>query len=250
MKKTFYIRTVIVICSIVVIILMGYFINKQKFEVAFIKNILDINATYKENQVLKKHVTNYDKLSVGVKMLSKENEEFQKIIKKKKEMAKYNPISATIIGRSIEEWNGTAFINKGTKDGIKEDMIVITADGMIGRIEQTNESTSSIILISRDERTNRITASLEKDTNVFGMIEGYDDEKNALLFKGIPFDQPVKVDETVVTSDLGGNFPQGLVIGKVQEVIPDEYALTQTIYVSPAANLYDISEVLVLTKIM
>jgi len=249
MKKTFYIRTVIVTCSIVVIILTGYFINKQKFEVAFIKNILDINATYKENQVLKKHVNNYDKLFVETKALSEENEELLKIINKKKEMKKYNPIAATIIGRSMEEWYGTVSINKGTKDGIKKDMIVITADGMIGRIEQTNESTSSIILISRDERTNRITASLEKDTNVFGMIEGYDEERNALLFKGIPFGQPVQVGDTVVTSELGGNFPQGLVIGKVQEVIPDEYALTQIAYVSPTANLYDISEVLVLTKI-
>ncbi|MDF2904638.1 MAG: rod shape-determining protein MreC, partial [Bacillus sp. (in: firmicutes)] len=53
-----------------------------------------------------------------------------------------------------------------------------------------------------------------------------------------------------VTSGLGGIFPEGLPIGKVVKVVPDEYGLTQTAYIKPGADFYDIENVMVIQRKM
>lgn len=61
----------------------------------------------------------------------------------------------------------------------------------------------------------------------------------------IPYDAKVEKGQMVVTSGYGGVFPEGLPIGKVVEVTPAEYGLTQTAYIEPNADLYDIQHVMV-----
>ena len=53
--------------------------------------------------------------------------------------------------------------------------------------------------------------------------------------------QKLKKDRLVQTSGLGGVFPSRLIIGTVEEVVPDEFGLTQTAYVKPGANFYDLN---------
>jgi rod shape-determining protein MreC len=54
----------------------------------------------------------------------------------------------------------------------------------------------------------------------------------------------------VVTSGYGGVFPEGLVIGQIVDVTSDEYGLTQTAYVKPAADLNDVDNVMVAKRVM
>src|SRR5690625_683574 len=58
----------------------------------------------------------------------------------------------------------------------------------------------------------------------------------------------VKKDEPVISSNLGGLFPSGLLIGTIKDVIPDQYGLTKIAYVEPAANLKEIKEVIVVDR--
>ena len=61
-----------------------------------------------------------------------------------------------------------------------------------------------------------------------------------LLLKKIPYEAKIEKDQLVQTSGMGGVFPSRLIIGTVEEVVPDEFGLTQTAYVKPGANFYDI----------
>src|SRR5699024_11590864 len=85
------------------------------------------------------------------------------------------------------------------------------------------------------------TISREDGKDIFGLIEEYDEESNSLLFKIIDeSDKNLEEDELVVSSGLGGVFPSGLPIGTVKDIIPDQYGLTQTALIEPAADMYDI----------
>src|SRR5699024_11364800 len=85
--------------------------------------------------------------------------------------------------------------------------------------------------------------------NIFGLIEGYDEEEQSLIFTILEdSSRDIKEYDLFVPSSMGGMYPSGLPIGKVTEVLPDDYGLTKTAYVKPEANMYDINQVIVVNR--
>ncbi|HEU5139727.1 MAG TPA: rod shape-determining protein MreC [Bacillales bacterium] len=216
----------------------------------FFENIEDIQNVYKQNQELKSHLSKLGEVSQEVARLRQRNEELQSILHKLDEpdLADYSVIQSHVIARSPDGWNEQVTINKGSQDGVKLNNAVITAKGMIGKIDSVNPFSSTVQLISDLDRTNLISAVIQGNHDVYGMIAGYDPEKEALLFKLIPYDKKLKKGQTVVTSGLGGVFPAGLIIGKVKSVSPDPQGLTKVAFVDPSADLYDIYNVMVVDR--
>ncbi|GAA3321090.1 hypothetical protein GCM10020331_035070 [Ectobacillus funiculus] len=93
-------------------------------------------------------------------------------------------MQATIIGRNPDKWYDLVAIDKGEQQGVKKkDMAVITEKkGLIGKIKSVSQFTSTVELLSSLNRTNRISAVAQGDEKVFGLIEGYDTEKQMLIF--------------------------------------------------------------------
>src|SRR5699024_12344641 len=93
---------------------------------------------------------------------------------------------------------------------------------------------------------NRISAkiSVDKDKDVFGLVEEYDKESHSLKFKIIEeSEKDVEEGDLVVSSGMGGTFPAGLLIGTVREVVPDQYGLTQTALVERKSTRLNSSHV-------
>src|SRR5699024_6110450 len=136
-------------------------------------------------------------------------------------------------------------------DGVKKDMAVMTVDGMIGKIQSVSTSTAKVKLITGFDQLNRVSAtvSVKKGDNIFGLIEGYDQNKEMLVFRVLEeSNKKLKEDELVVSSNLGGLFPSGLPIGTIKEVESDQYGLTKTAYVEPAADIYELNQVIVVDR--
>lgn len=155
-----------------------------------------------------------------------------------------------MIARNPDKWYDLIGIDRGAQQGIQKDMAVMTSKGLVGRVKSVSQFTSTVELLSSLNRTNRISAVVEGQERIFGLIEGYDKEKQSLVFTKIPSDVKVEKDQTVVTSGLSDIFPKGLVIGKIVDVAPDEYGLTQTAYVKPAADLNDVDHIMVTKRVM
>lgn len=218
------------------------------FVVNIFANIRALVDAHKENQILKERLAQQRLLEYEVQALKKDNEELRRILEKTDSIRDYHPIQATVISRSPERWIEQVMINKGSEDGVKPNMAVITVDGMIGKIQSTSAKTSTVQLLSGFDQFNRISATIPRDegNDVFGLIEEYDRKTNMLLFKIIEeSDKNVERGDIVISSGKGGVFPEGLMIGTVQDVVPDQYGLTSTALVKPAANLYDIQHVIV-----
>lgn len=267
---------IILIGIIVLVVLIGYSLNSRdnptapeqfiqdsigwiqnvihapvKYVTNTFSNIEDIKNTYNENQLLKEKLSQYKGLIYDVQELKKENEELRGNLEKTETIRDYTPIQATVIARSPERWIEQVTINKGAQHGVGVNMAVITAEGMVGKIQASSQFTSTVQLLSGFDQFNRISAMISKDgdKNVFGLVEEYNKETNSLSFRIIEeSEKDVEIGELVVSSGMGGVFPSGLPIGTVKEVVPDQYGLTNTALIEPAANLYDINHVIVVDR--
>ncbi|WP_214481468.1 rod shape-determining protein MreC [Bacillus sp. SM2101] len=227
-----------------------------QYVAGFFENVNDLKNTYEENKMLKARLEEYVALKDKYQILEQDYEELSAILEKTTSLTDYTPIQATVIGRNPDQWYQNIYINKGEKHGVKVDMAVITSKGLIGKVKQTSQFKSTIQLLSdtNQNRINRVAAVVlgeDEESNVDGVIEGYDDEREALLLKlKKATNIEVKVDQDVITSGLGGVFPSGLPIGKVIDVVPDESGLLQLAYVKPEANFSAIDHVIVLERTM
>ncbi|SFA48051.1 rod shape-determining protein MreC [Anoxybacillus pushchinoensis] len=231
------------------VVFMQSIVHKPAQLVAgFFENVNDLRHTYEENKRLKAHLEQYVLLQSEVESLKKENERLRELLEKKESLRDFLAIQATVIGRNPDRWKETLIVNKGSQHGVEKNMAVITPQGLIGKVRSVSPFSATVQLLSAKDRQNRISAFIQGDENVFGLIEGYDEEREALLLKRIPYDAKIKKGQRVFTSGLGGIFPKGLFIGEVEEVVADEYGLTQIAYVKPAANFYDIDDVIIVKR--
>src|SRR5699024_10422974 len=180
------------------------------------------------------------------------NDELRDIIEETDSLLDYRPIHATVMSRSPERWVSQVTINKGSQHGVEDNMAVITADGMIGKIQSTSQFTSTVQLLSGFDQFNQISAMISREgkkEDVFGIIENYDKESESLMFKIIEeSNQKVEEGDLVLSSGMGGVFPAGLMIGSVEEVVPDRFVLTSTALVKPSADLYKINNVIIVDR--
>lgn len=221
------------------------------FVTDFFGSIEDIKQTYNENKILREKIVEYKSLVYDVQELEKENDNLRQLLDVVDSPRDYEAVLATVIARSPERWIEQVIINQGKQHGIEKDMAVITGEGMVGKVKSVSNFTSTVQLLSSFDQINRISATItrKKGNNVFGLIEGYDKEREMLIFRIIDESgAKVKEDEAVLSSSLGGVFPSGLPIGTIKEVTPDQYGLTKIAYVEPAANLKEINEVIVVNR--
>ena len=152
-------------------------------------------------------------------------------------------MAAQVIGSSGSELSRSVYIDKGESDGIRPDMAVITADGIVGKVLRVYRSTSQVLLI--DDQTSGVGAILDK-TRLQGILRGT--PAGEVVLEKVMSDEAVPAGEMVLTSGGDGIFPKGLLVGRVTKVAPGS-ELFLNIRVRPAADLSKLEEVLVVTKI-
>src|SRR5882762_9859418 len=152
-------------------------------------------------------------------------------------------MAAQVIGSSGSELSRAVYIDKGESDGIKPDMAVITADGIVGKVLRAYGSTSLVLLIN--DQTSGVGAILDK-TRLQGILRGT--PGGEVVLEKVMSDEAVPAGEMLLTSGGDGIFPKGLLVGRVTKVAPGN-ELFLNIRVRPAADLSKLEEVLVVTKI-
>ncbi|MFC0270159.1 rod shape-determining protein MreC [Metabacillus herbersteinensis] len=228
------------------------FHRPAQYVAGFFENASDLKNTYEENKLLKSQLDEFMQLEADLQDYKIENEELKEDIGQLDTLREYNPILATVVARNPDRWYEYIAIDKGSQHGVEENMAVITAQGLIGKIKTTSKFNSTVQLLSAPDRKNRISAEVlpeEGQEPVFGLIEGYDKEREALLLRRIESDAKLEKGQLVKTSGKGEVFPQGIVIGEVMDIEPDSYGLTQMAYIKPAADFYDIDRVWVANRV-
>jgi rod shape-determining protein MreC len=120
--------------------------------------------------------------------------------------------SAKVINNSTNKQFNYITLNKGSRQGIKPDMGIISADGVVGVITNVspNYSTGLSLLNKRFSISAKIT-----NNNYSGSLVWDGEHYNMAELKEIPFHVIVNVGDSVVTSENSGIFPEGIMIGKI-----------------------------------
>ncbi|KXH87322.1 rod shape-determining protein MreC [Sporosarcina sp. HYO08] len=209
-----------------------------------IGNIDGVLNTYEENKQLKARLSEYAATQAEVIDLRSENERLLNIVKKEDDLRAYDSVQATVISRNPDQWEQKLIIDRGEVHGIEKNMAVITSNGLIGKVVLVTPLTSTVELLTTENRNFRV-AAVVAGTKVFGLIEGYDHERSELIMKRIDSRLDVKEGQKVISSGLGGIFPKGLLIGEITEVSTDDYGLTKLAYIRPAADFSMLDHVIV-----
>ncbi|MFV9510878.1 rod shape-determining protein MreC [Tepidibacillus sp. LV47] len=215
----------------------------------FFQDMYQFSLIFKENKALKSSLSQYSQVIAELNQLRAENKKLKEMLGyKEKAMNQYQLKMAKVISRSPDRWNNMLVIDQGQKDGIQKGMAVITTKGLIGKVYHVSNFSSTVQLISDSEHGGFIFAAIQSNPQAYGVIDGYDVTKNELRLTKIELDVKLEPGQLVTTSNLGGTFPNGLVIGKIVRVEEGENGFTKTAYVKPEANLYHIDYVFVVQK--
>lgn len=122
---------------------------------------------------------------------------------------------AKVINNSTNFRNNTLTIDKGTADGIKPGMGIISATGVVGKVQSCSEHLSILTSVLHAEV--RVSSKVKRSNDIGSANwEGTNPEVIKLL--DIPRNKMVKVKDTIVTSDLNSVFPPGVLVGIVKKV--------------------------------
>jgi rod shape-determining protein MreC len=151
-------------------------------------------------------------------------------------------VPAQVIGSSGSDLSRSIYIDKGSNDGIAQDMAVITAGGIVGKVLRVYPSTSLVLMIN--DQSSGVGALLEK-SRLQGVLRGT--PNGELILERVMSDETVAAGETLLSSGGDQIFPKGLPVGTVSKVSPGR-EMFLNIKVKPAADLSRLEEVLVVTE--
>src|ERR1700704_160231 len=205
-------------------------------------NYLYLRGVRAENRELKRQIEEMRIEQVRVSQDAEQAHRLQSLLAFKEQFIS-KTLAAQVIGSSGSEQSRSIYLDKGEKDGIKADMAVITADGIVGKVLHVYRSTSLVLLIS--DQTSGVGAILEK-SRINGILRGLPSGEVAL--DRVLSDEQVPAGELALTSGGDRIFPKGLPIGRVSKVSSGSDFLLN-IRVKPTANLSKLEEVLIVTKV-
>lgn len=173
--------------------------------------------------------------------IKKENEELRKAlgIELKED---FTFVFANIIGKTIGE--DTIILRGGEELGIRKGMAVITAEKVVvGRIDEVLPSQSIVQLVSHED--SRFGAEISQK-EITGVIRGQGAQK--IVFDLVPQEVELNVGDTVTTNNLGGAYPEDLLIGEITEVLKTGADPFQKASVEPFFDLRSTESLFIITN--
>lgn len=198
------------------------------------RTVRDVAHLRAENEQLRKAIADLTRENIALRELATENQ----ALRQQLGFARANPnlhlLPATIIGTDTNPLLAYAQVDRGTADGVREGMAVLSPEGaLVGRVSRAGDHRASVLLIlSPSSSVNALVQT--KDARPTGVVDGQYDGR--LVMHDIPQGEALSVGDLVLTSGLGGGFPRGLLIGRVAAVKRSDAAMFQEAQVTPAAN--------------
>jgi rod shape-determining protein MreC len=207
------------------------------------QNYLDLRHARQENHDLQQTI---DRLRLEQAALLQDALQGQRLqaLNQFQEKYIYKTLAAQVIGASGSDHSRVFNVDKGSNDGLKPDMAVITADGIVGKVREVFPHSAQVLVI--DDQTSGAGVILET-TRIRGILRGNADGRTQIV--DILADQRIQPGEKVLTAGGDQIFPRGLPVGVVEKVERDpERDSFINVIVKPAAHLDRLDEVLVITS--
>lgn len=213
----------------------------------WVEDFVSVDALREENDVLRENISALGAYQARISELERQNEEYKELLEFKKSHQDYDLLSAHVVFRDFERWNNVIKVNVGSASGVKVNDAVITAEGLVGRVETVEEETSLVRLIISNDKVSKVAVKIELSDNktVEAIIDQYDANTGMYKLSLLDKNDNIKKDDKVVTSGAGGTIPGGLLVGHINSLEQSINELADDIYVRPSANFDDFQSVFV-----
>lgn len=202
-----------------------------------------------ENQTLTARVAELEGLLREYNETKQENERLKTLLNfVNAQEYPYEIMTARVIGKAPGHWFNMFIINAGLSSGVRVDMPVVTADGLVGRVVHTGANWSRVMAII--DTSSGVSGIVERtrDNGVLSGTATLGEEQTALLeMSNLPLDADLMPGDTVITSGLAGVFPKGIAIGEVVEVSPSSDGMRNSALVKPRVDFLHLEEVMIIT---
>jgi len=150
-------------------------------------------------------------------------------------------LAAEIIGYDPSDFVQCLIIDRGESDGLDRGMVVLSSEGLVGRISEVSSACAKVMLIT--DPSSSVSARIQR-TRDTGIVQGY--PGGQLIMRYIPQENEIIPGDVVLTSGLGGNFPSRLPIGQITSVAKSDVDMFQTARMVPSVDLNHLEMVMVL----
>ena len=203
----------------------------------------DISSTRElmtENKILKGNIDNLEREILNLREVSLENKRMRELLGFMESKSR-KVVPAMVIARDHLGLKDTIIIDKGKKNKVDKDMVVISGNGLVGRTRETGWTIARVLLIT--DRDSVISGIVQR-TRDEGAIVGNGEAGLVMKYLGLGCD--VKKGDIVITSGFGEVFEKGILIGEVESVGKDQSGLYMDAIVKPAVDMTRLEDVLVI----
>ncbi len=177
--------------------------------------------------------------------VERENQRLRQLLNFTRSNPWYDYKAAAIVGRKIGEDTSnllfSIFVDVGARDGVATGMPIITDRGLVGRVVAVGPNVAEVLLLI--DPASAVNARVQ-NSRVTGIVRGNID--GGLVMERIPQGETISPGDIVLTSGLGGNFPDKLVIGQITEVSQRDSDLFQSARIRPTVDFGKLEEVIVI----
>lgn len=202
-----------------------------------------------ENETLKTRVDELTEENTRLRSEQFELERLRSLYELDQEYMQYHKIGARIIAKDSSSWFSVFRIDKGSDDGIREDMNVIAGGGLVGIVTDVGANYATVRSIIDD--SSRVSAMAQQSGDsciVAGDLQLFKEGRLKLSY--MEKDDDIKDGDMIVTSNISGKFLPGILVGYATDITVDyNDNLTKSGYLIPAAGFDRLQEVLVITDL-
>jgi rod shape-determining protein MreC len=210
----------------------------------YFSSIATLRTAQTENDELRQRIQELEVELEGTRDLATENERLRKLLGLREE-SKYKILPTRIIGRDPSIWFDSAIVDRGSLDGVKLNMPVVSSGGIVGRVTAVGPLTSQVDLITRDKSGVGAIVGEVGESNALGVVTGTS-KSDLLEMRYVSGSIDVQPGQIVYTTGQDGIYPAGLRVGEVVEVRSGSATTPHVILVRPGSKLESMQELAVL----
>lgn len=225
------------------------FINSSS---AVSANIL--SATHDVNQYFLLKDANEKLLKENAELRSKTKESFSLILNSHQTVSdttfhqKYTYTSAKVVNNSTNMRNNYLTLDKGSNQGIKNNMAVITSSGVVGQVKDVSANFCTVMSLLNSKTT--ISSKIKKDGSYGPLMWDADDNFGTATLHDIPTHVRLITGDTVVTSAYSTTFPENIMVGTVESFVKKSGEFFYTVKVKLSTDFKKLSYVYIVENIM
>ncbi|MFQ5817986.1 MAG: rod shape-determining protein MreC [Terriglobia bacterium] len=198
-----------------------------------------LHGAERENRRLREELEEAQRRLHELAMRAAEAERLASLLNLKQAHPQVPLLAAQVIGASAVATSHTVYVNRGRHDGVERNMVVLTPDGIVGKIIQVFPASAQVLLVT--DADSGVGAMLA-DSRVQGVVKGTG--RTLCRLEYVPNEENVVVGARILTSGQDQLFPKGFPIGTVTSVEPGDYLLE--IRVEPTVRLNQLEYVFIL----